>query len=336
MKAFVDRVDDLSCQEKHGVIRGLTRKARIRFEDGDNRPKDFSILRAGFAAIEADPYKLFPYSTLDADGYKSLVLIERNPKLLDNDPSWLDITLVYEHLLDGPNQQLIDPASGIIFGKGRCSITQKTTNFFYPFGDHTKGKVQILTAHTFSPKDMGVAGQVLNPDLPYTITQGGEVSIPFPEGNFQCQGVIRTGNPWSVAYTFINAINKDEWLNGPPQTWICSEVQFEILEAYPPGVHVRPLYKFGFEFQYNEDTWNPTVVFNDQRTGRPPADVQPATTGNPALAPDSIAGIINYAVNKYNGKAQPAGFWTVPAIRTVDFNALFGSLFEGFNGPDFL
>jgi hypothetical protein len=326
--AYIDRIDSLSLVEKLGVIRSLTRKARVVWGVTETRPPDFSVLTVAMSLMPA------PFSTISGfgpfaiqyQGFDALVLTERSPTLSENDPGCVDVILKYEHLLDGPNQQLRNPPSGLLFGKGRCSITEKTTNFYRPFGDPTAERVQILVGHTYSPFDPGPIAQGLTPYPGPTVVQGGEINIPFPQGNFQLNGVLTTKNPWATAYQFVASINAGPWLNQPELTWICSEVQWDILDP------LQNSYRFSFEFQYNIDTWDPTVIFTDQRSGRPPYNVVKATNadGN---------GVTCLMINPYSGVFdplivfQPAGYWSVPALRRVDFNALFGALFEGFNAP---
>lgn len=383
--AYIDRVTTLEAVERHGVIRSMTREARVIFPKADipNQPnkQPYTILDLAMN-VTGMPQ---PFSTpLDANGkpslgYEALVLVERSAKLLPGDINTVDVTLKYEHLLDGPNQPMTPSDPGLaswfpapaklIYGKGRCSITEKTTNFYYPQGDPTKGRILILTAHTFPQWEVGIVGMPLNPALPRTVIQGGEVSIPYPQENFQLQGVLTTKDPRGRASQFIARINDGFWMGQAACTWICSEVQWEVLNPQ------NSTYKFSWEFQYNIDTWNPTVAFNDTRTSRPPAGVvlanvvaNPATkaalianvallvtqaaavaVSNPSLSKFLTAqaaamasnlssfgimdGTMRFTTNPVNGAIQPAGVWTVPALRPVNFDSLFGSLFEGFNAP---
>jgi hypothetical protein len=305
--------------EKNGVIRSMTRKARVLFSQ-DSIVPSFLALSAALDACPASG------STLADLGYDALVLTERSPAVAENDPACVDVTLKYEHILDGPNQSLFNNPKGIIFGKGRCSITEKTTNFFYPDGDPTAGRVQILVAHTFEKNDRSAVAQFLKTNIPLTGIQSGEVSIPFPQANFHCQGTMFTDNPMGIGQAFIACINDDTWFGYPARTWICSEVQWEVLSP------AQKLYRFSFEFQYNIDTWDPTVVFNDQRTGRPPAGVLPATLSDPGIPGASFLSYRQNAVS-VAPVVQPAGFWQVPALRRVDFNEMFASFFEGVVPP---
>lgn len=309
--AFLDRIDQLSLVEKHGVIRSLTRKARVLF---DVRPNNFTILSEALAFVPA------PFSTLTEEGYSSLVLIGREPSL-GPDPQVVDVILKYEHILDGPNQELFtNNRRGILFSKGRCSITEKPTNFYWPLGAvrNFENRTQIQVAHYFPDTVTSVIGDFVQPILfPRTIFQGGEINVPFPQGNIQLQGISDPAtNPWDVANQFIAAINDNTWLTKPARTWICSEVQWDILDVRDQ------VYRFGFEFQNNPDEWDPTAVFLDQRTGRPPANVARG---------DQIDdnGTLSLVRHPTTLGLMPAGMWQVPYLRRVNFDELFNAFFDG-------
>jgi hypothetical protein len=253
------------------------------------------------------------------------------------------VILKYEHLLDGPNQGLFrqTPNPPVFFGRGRASIAEKSTNFFYPNGDTTKPRVQILVAHSFPESDIDVVGPYLDQvKWPRTVFQGGEVTIPYPQANYHIVGYLNTISPWLIVDRFLVHVNEVEWLNKPPLTWICSEVQFEMMDPEPSIVigedlvpQTEPLYKFEFEFQYNVDTWTPTVTFNDQRTGRPPAGVLPGLIPGPDDAIGFAAGVNNFNYNPTNENLQPAGYWNVPALQLLNFQAEFDAFFDMAVGP---
>ncbi len=317
----IDRIDNLSITERLGVIRGMVRRALVEF-DVDGTYTDFSVCQAALAALDSQGITAF--SVPAGPEFAALVLVDREAKVME-DPGWVSVDLKYEHILDGPNQVLFAPANGLLFGKGRSSITQKKTNFFYPKGDRTQPRIQILVAHSYPKTDQRPSVlRVLDPvNLPYTIKQGGEIDLPFPQGNFKLYGVINTDNPWSIKKMFINCINDDVWLDEPAFTWICSEVEWDVLNPQVGS------YRFGFEFQNNTDTWLPTVAFNDQETNKPPADLEAATAFDPNIA----ALVQNQVANPTTGVLQPAGYWNVPALLPVNFNTLFAAFFEGFNPP---
>ncbi len=363
--AYIDRIDNLTFTERNGVIRSLTRKARVLFSRTETIPPDFSVLSAATAVCPIPYSQPMDMTGTAIAGYKHLALVERTPSVVENDTSVVDVILKYDHILDGPNQGLIKPFRGKIFGKGRSSIADKTTNFFVPNGgdsfvDGDDKRIQLLAAHCFIPKDPGAASQCQDPTLLQTALQGGEISVPFPQANFGFQGYIYTSAPWNTVWKYIARINLLLWCGKPPFTWICSEVQFEVLDpspvTVPAGITANtPLYKFSFEFQYNVDTRNPTVVFHDQRTGRPPAYVAatPTTltdlltgitttyTTPIGLIRDPATGVKNLQLNPFadtvtippQATTMPAGMWTVPFLKPIDFNAEFGAIFEGVPPP---
>lgn len=339
--AKIDRIDDIGCDEVHGVIRSLTRKARILFEEADNPPNNFHILTAALDACPP-PFSTPPtlafgdvdipapnqqsFLTATAHRYGSLVLTKRTPKVAD-DPWCVDVTLHYEHVLDGPNQSVTTPVSGILVGKGKTSVVDKATNFYYPDGDTTFGRQQIAVAHTFPEHDKGIAGLNIDPTLPRTILQGGQINIPFPQSNFSFQGYWEgLRDPVGTSFKIVASINKNPWMGRPELTWLCSEMQWEAIELS------KFRYRVAFEFQYNVDTWDATVVFTDQRTGRPPADVAKATDADPVLfntGPGIV--VINKVMHPVNGNIMPAGMWQVPALARIDFDQFFGAFFNGSN-----
>ena len=61
-------------------------------------------------------------------------------------------------------------------------------------------------------------------------------------------------------------------------------------------------YFFTFEFQRNPDTWDPTAVFIDDRTQRPPANLK--------------------------DNSEETGFKTIQYLPGVDFNEVIGTLLQ--------
>lgn len=332
----MERMDDLACDEHLGVIRSLTRKARILFTEMDNAPTNFHILDQAlsvcpppfstpptltFGNVDIPALNQQSFVTSTADRFGALVLVRRTPKIADDEKWCVDVTLHYEHILDGPNQKLFNPVSGMLWGKGKTSIVDKSTNFYYPFGDTTKPRQMIQVGHTFPTTDNGIAGlPMLDPNWPRTILQGGEVNIPFPQSNFRLHGYVTDlPNPVDMSFQFVAKINENNWMGRPPLTWICSEMEWECIEPS------QQRYKVSFEFQYNVDTWDATVVFIDQRTGKPPADVYKADV-------DDVYGVtrlVHHPTAIF--ELVPAGIWQVPSLGRVDFNQKFASFFNGSN-----
>ena len=58
-------------------------------------------------------------------GAKNLVLVERNPRIIDQ--TKVEVTLVYEHF-NNEGQSIDKPVHGIVFIKSRTALNQVTTN----------------------------------------------------------------------------------------------------------------------------------------------------------------------------------------------------------------
>lgn len=342
----MDKVENLNAKEVYGVIRSLTRKAKVEFTKAEiANSRNQNVLDLALTVLDNNGYKAMapvPGTTITSSRYGALVCVERIPSISDNDPCWVEIILNYQHILDGPNQILKGPVSGLIFSKGKSSIVDKSTNFFYPFGDKSKNRILLQTAHKYGEKDQAIAGMPLDPDFPRTVFQGGEINIPFPQANISFQGLIATTRPRALAKSIIGTVNGAEFMGDPTTYWLCSEVAWEVND---PTTHLAtgglpiagPNYKFTFEFQYNDDGWDPTIVFLDQRMSKPPPDVLFATTDDETA---NGAGVLRMVINDAGlplgnpQRLRPAGIWQVAALRRLDFNAFFGAVIEAAAPPE--
>lgn len=327
----VDRIDNLSADEERGVFRSLTRKVRLVFDALPTDIRNYNILSAALDYL--DTLGMTPMSTLGNIGnsnkpFSPLVLVKRSPALAENTQNCVDVTLLYTHIMDGHNQFGRSPTSGVLYAKGKTSIVDKTTNQFYPFGDRTKPPVLLEVGHQFPIGDPRAPSISPDPRYPRFMLQGGEISIPFPQSNISLETIVKTSTPVALAETIIAKINKYAWQGMKPYTWICSEVRYEVND---PSIEApdKPNYKMGFEFQYNVDTWNPTIVFHDERSGKPVSGVVKATIidSNGVLRyqpiPKFVAGIF------FGFDNQPAGMYNVPALEPIDFNSFFNAVFDG-------
>lgn len=336
---FIDHLSNLTCREERGVIRALTRKARVKFTPVEialyrnqnvlNLALDF-LTAQGLSAMSVLGVGKNPMQDM-GQRFASLVLTKRTPSLAENDPCYVDVMLEYEHIMDGHNQTIKDPPLfwSTIYGKGKTSIREKSTNFFYPEGDRTNfERTQIVVAHQYPTTETGIPASAYSKEFPRVVFQGGEIKIPFPESTYSIAGIVFTKKPAKVAKRVVACINKIEWQGNPPFTWICSECQWEVNNPAFSGT-VDSTYKMSFEFQHNEDGWNPDVVFLDQRFGGPPASVVEARDNDD----QGVMRLTNIPVATAGGNVEfkqiPAGLWKVPALRRLDFDAYFGVLFDG-------
>jgi hypothetical protein len=341
------RPDMMSGTFERGVFRSLKTGARIEYEPANlSEDNGFGgsyrgplLLWRSVDLLMNAPYNLTPFSSLNRNDvaqypvhgdvfgnneapFSNLVLTNMVAKMAASN-NIVDVEISYEHVLDGFNQILVNPPSGRLFVKGRSSIVDKTTNFFRKEGNPAAPKTQLEVAHTFLDYDTDITGMPFDPDLPRTSIQTGEINVPFPAKGFTLQGMVFTTDIMAFGKQLVAHINAEQLLGEPPLHWLCSEFSWEMHNAFPAFWQLnRPAYKVSLEFQYNYDTWDADVVFNDKRTGMPPAAVVAATlpddqgvmrlTGNP-LSPLAVV-------------EQPAGIWRVPFLPRRDFTGFFGGV----------
>jgi hypothetical protein len=338
------RPDMLSATFERGVFRSLKTGARIEYEPfnldqnngfGGNYRGPLLLWRS-IQLLMAAPYNLLPFTSLtrndeaeypihgsifanDEAPFSNLVLTNMVPKMAASN-NIVDVELTYEHVLDGFNQILVNPPSGRLFVKGRSSIVDKTTNFFRKEGNPAAPKTQIEVAHTFLETDTEIVAAPFSQALPLTVVQSGEINVPFPSKGFTLQGMIFTDDIIWYAKQLVAHVNAEQLLGEPPLYWLCSEFSWEMHNAFNASWQGnRPAYKVSMEFQYNYDTWDVDVVFNDKRTGMPPANVVRGDT-------EVGDGILRYTGNIHSGQLQPAGIWRVPFLPRQNFTLFFGGV----------
>ena len=121
--------------------------------------------------------------------------------------------------------------------------------------------------------------------------QGGEVHFFQAQRILKVRGIKSTNRPWLIANAIVGAVNRSSWQGEGPREWMCTNISWTLLDRW-----VSPRYWLLYEFQHNEDTWDPTAVFIDSRTGRP--------------ATELVAG---------------TGYKTIQFARGVDFEAIVGT-----------
>lgn len=275
----IDRIDTLSLDEVNGAVVEVQRRAQVTgLVSTSYLVLMEALTAAGIPAVG---------SALPGTGFEGLILTQRTPRLMNDDNGTVEVDLLYKSALG--NQELPgNNGLGSIYGTGRASVAQKTTNFYVPYGGSVQpiqAAQQITVKHTYDLTDPDFPGQ--------EVVQGGEISVYVPEANFSFESFVNTSNPWGPTALVLGKINNGVFLSQPALCWMCTEVVFNIVK---PG-----RYKFKFEFQLNLDTWDPGAIFIDQRTGRPP--------------PGLIPGV---------------GYKIIPYHARVNFPAIFGSLFEGY------
>jgi hypothetical protein len=220
----------------------------------------------------------------------------------------------YDHILDGPNQNIFPAIGdiGLLLVKGKSSIIQKPANAFYPNGNQDAGLQQIAVAHQYPLTDDLYKGRLL--------FQSGEIQTAWPQDNIKLEGTTITGDPFALKDLIHRKVNLNPWLGKPARTWLCTEVEFDCLDF------VKGLYRFGFEIQNDSDTWDPLVVFNDDRINLPPVQLEKPNADS-FYGPEQVR---NLYANPAEGTVRPAAYWYVPYLPAIDYFGYFQSRFDGF------
>jgi hypothetical protein len=135
-------------------------------------------------------------------------------------------------------------------------VAQKTTNLYREGGTGEERLIQL--SHTYLEDDPDYAGR--------TIWQNGEVNVHIPQRTFTIEGMVENNAPWDIAEALIGSVNWSTWMGQGEHTWMCTDVTWE----YRDKKEGTGYYFMTYTFQHDPDTWNPTAVFIDDRTGRPP------------------------------------------------------------------
>jgi hypothetical protein len=303
--AKIDRVSNLYAREVHGVVVELGRLAVVT----GIRYRDYSVLMKALDNIGIPVYGSrvsIGVPLADGDPDKTLdhlILVQRNPKIINDDYGTVEIELIYKTPMEGDHQDLdLGDQKGVVYGRMTAAIHQTKTNFFYPNGDHTKPKETIYVGHIFAKNDpYGRAGKFA--------IQGGEVTVAQPQKNFKFSGIKDTKTPWFVANRLIACVNEKKFLGDNPKEWMITSIEWEPIGIM--GLTQRTRYQFRYELQHNPDTWDPTAVFSDHQTHRPPP------------------GLSKVDIPLPGGLIIPAGVKEIPYHKPLDFEKEFGVKFEG-------
>lgn len=231
----------LELEEVDGVVIRLVRRARVMEVTGAN---DYQALNealdeAGVPTVGG---------TLTGSALTNLRLRRRIPRLVA--PKTVDVDLVYEHFFN-EGQSFDSPPGGFLSGEVRSNVNQVESNL------DADGNT-ISVSHTYDSDHPKYGGQ--------TKEQGGTIQFFQPERNLAIQGLKTTTHPWIMANRMVGAVNQTSWNGGDARTWMC-------VRASTRPLSLTGRYYMFYEFQYNQDTWDPTVVFIDPDTGKPPLNL---------------------------------------------------------------
>lgn len=239
--AHIVRTTQLQAREINGAVVRLVMQARVTgLSDTDQEVLTTALATSGVPAAGA---------TLS--GYDNLILVERNPRLVDGDPTTVDIDLIYEtYANDGQN--LSSPPAGVAIGEARVNVSQVRTNL-----DQTG--TAITVEHRYPGTDPNWPGQRKE--------QGGEIDVYVPQRTMRVQGRRTVPSPWLLAGAIVGKVNNAAWAGGEARSWMCTGMYWELFDR---GTN---RYTVNFEFQHNPDTWDPTAVYIDEKTQKPPVNL---------------------------------------------------------------
>lgn len=274
-----DHISDLAAQERNGVVQRLLRRVRVT-----------GITTNSYSALATALTNVGIAAGSTLSGFPNLVLAERNPKIAEGDPGTFDVDLIYEHI-NGAIQSLDVPPLGLVIGEARAVVTQVETNL-------DQNDEPIVLEHRYPGEEAGVDAEgnsLADPDYPGKRKfQGGTISYMRGESTLTFKGVRTTSFPWLIERYIVGNVNGNAWQGAGPREWMCTACAWRPIDGF------NDRYEFTIEFQHNPDTWDPTAVFIDDRTGKPPADL-----------------------------VQGTGYKTIPKHIGVDFEQALGARIQG-------
>jgi hypothetical protein len=276
----VDNLAVLEADERHGGLRRMVRRALVSGVDATN----WEALTEALDDTNLPQYGSHLTESLSDNAY-DLTLIERRVRLVESDPTKVWVDLVYENFVD-LEEDLDDPRGGYVTGEVRCNLQQKTSNL-----DIYGSLVEV--SHTYPADDPNHPSE--------TLTQGGEFQYYEPQRTIFIRGIKQTRTPWLIANAIIGRVNSTPFSGEVARTWLCTACSWKLSWAGRISGGVREnRYFMNFEFQYDADTWDPTVTFIDDVTGKPPPNLIPNT-----------------------------GYKTVEKMPSADFDSIIGAPLQG-------
>lgn len=247
MGSKMDKMDTLRTVERDGVLYSVVRSALVEVDTG---------LGAAAMGAALDEVGIPRYGdrldyTFLSPGF-SLIVSERTVDIIDEGMAKVTITYENAYQIDNMLDRYDSPFMGFMQGEVRCNVQQKTSNL------DGQGN-QVVLAHQYPESD---------PNFPNQMRfQGGEFTYFAPQRSFALNGIKQTPAPWAIANNITGRVNLFPFSGEAPRTWLCTACNWK-----PQGVYNGVTrYYMTFEFQFDADTWDPTVVFIDESTGRPPA-----------------------------------------------------------------
>lgn len=242
----MDKMNTLRTVERDGVLFSVVRNVMVEVNTGLGA----AAMGAALDEIGTPRYGDRLDNTFLSPGF-SLILRERVVDIIDEGIA--NVTLTYENAyqIDNMPDRYDSPFMGAMQGEVRCNVQQKASNL------DADGQ-QVVLFHTYGPDD---------PNFPNeTRFQGGEFTYYAAQRSFAISGIKETLAPWAIANSITGRVNLFPFSGEIARSWLCVACNWKPQGAYYGATR----YYMTFEFQFDQDTWDPTVVFIDEVTGKPP------------------------------------------------------------------
>ncbi|MGH2437498.1 MAG: hypothetical protein ACRDFA_10935 [bacterium] len=135
-----------------------------------------------------------------------------------------------------------------------------------PSGNTSAGVVRVGSTVQGGTTQKDIFGDAITvkhkfPGNPEFETQGADVELSIPQLVLSETRKERS-TPANTARAFVGKVNQFAIFGGAARTLLCTRIEGTTQDG---GL----TYEVTYEFQFNEQTWDATVVFRDTNTGRP-------------------------------------------------------------------
>jgi len=125
-------------------------------------------------------------------------------------------------------------------------------------GGATLNQITTQTDRDGNPITLGYDGDTVR----------AEVTVPVVANHFSREIIEATDDPDDLIAEWINHVNENIWHGGDPGEWLCSHIEYELIDRLASPKR----YRFVYEFERNPDGHLYTVVWKDSE-GNIPIDV---------------------------------------------------------------
>lgn len=238
---ILDILSSANVDEKGGAVKRARRSVLITGLDatynGDTAP----------AARIAQAYNTLSISQGERHPtYTFLYCKERNASIVDLDKVQFDI--IYEPL-NFAGQDVEPPSGEDYVLSGGASLEREET-----YVDVNGDPIELsFTSGLSVYPTVAVSVPVLRPRREITLERS-----------------ILIDDPGATANTYVGQTNNATWNGGVAGTWLCTAINFTLRNPIAvDGAGTTPLYRMRFDFRFNPNGHNPSVVYTDPETGQP-------------------------------------------------------------------